>query len=66
VVGVVAGALGQADWRQVRLFLAGGDFGRTDPVFGNDIGFYAFDLPFYRWVLGWAFFAWWCRSSARP
>ncbi|MDN5857739.1 MAG: UPF0182 family protein [Pseudonocardia sp.] len=57
VVGVVAGVVGQGDWRLVRLFLAGGDFGRADPVFGNDIGFYAFDLPFYRWVLGWAFAA---------
>ena len=26
-------------------------FGVTDPQFGKDLGFYAFDLPFYRLVL---------------
>ncbi len=33
------------------MFLHGGDFGVTDPQFGRDLGFYAFDLPFYRWLL---------------
>lgn len=28
-------------------------FGQTDPVFGNDLGFYVFDLP-YLWVV-WAY-----------
>ena len=28
-----------------------------DPQFGLDVGFYAFDLPFYRMVLDWLFVA---------
>ncbi len=42
---------------RVQLFLHGGDFGVTDPQFGKDLGFYAFDLPFYRLVLGYLFVA---------
>ena len=41
----------------MQLFLHGGDFGVTDPQFGKDLGFYAFDLPFYRLVLSYLFVA---------
>ena len=27
---------------------------RTDPLFGRDLGFFVFDLPFWRLVYGWA------------
>ncbi|MFV4613043.1 UPF0182 family protein, partial [Mycobacterium tuberculosis] len=30
-------------------------FGIVDPEFGYDIGFFVFDLPFYRSVLNWLF-----------
>lgn len=55
LIGLIAGATAQADWRIVQLFLNGGDFGRADPEFGNDAGFYVFDLPFYNWLIGWGF-----------
>lgn len=57
VVGLIAGAAGQGDWKRIQLFLHGTEFGQQDPQFGNDIGFYAFDLPFYNWLLGWTFVA---------
>jgi uncharacterized membrane protein (UPF0182 family) len=57
VTGLIAGATGEGDWQRVQLFLHGTSFGQTDPVFGNDIGFYAFSLPFYQWLLGWLFVA---------
>lgn len=41
----------------MQLFLNGGKFGVTDPQFGKDLGFYAFDLPFYRLVLTFVFVA---------
>ena len=50
-VGLLAGAIAQAYWARVQLFLHGGRFGTADPQFGKDLGFYAFDLPFYRLVL---------------
>ena len=57
VIGVLAGAVAQSYWARVQLFLHGGDFGVTDPQFGKDLGFYAFDLPFYRLVLSYLFVA---------
>ncbi|ONF64745.1 UPF0182 family protein [Amycolatopsis keratiniphila] len=55
LTGLIAGASAQSDWQVVQLFLNGTRFGQTDPEFGNDVGFYAFDLPFYNWLLGWLF-----------
>ncbi|WP_177228748.1 MULTISPECIES: UPF0182 family protein [Amycolatopsis] len=57
IAGLIAGATGEGDWQRVQLFLHGTSFGQTDPEFGNDIGFYAFSLPFYQWLLGWLFVA---------
>ncbi|TLH81597.1 membrane protein [Mycolicibacterium cosmeticum] len=56
LIGLAAGAFAWNSWTTVQLFLHGGDFGVTDPQFGRDLGFYAFDLPFYRWVLSFLFF----------
>ncbi len=57
VIGLLAGVVAQSYWPRVQLFLHGGDFGVTDPQFGKDLGFYAFDLPFYRLVLSYLFVA---------
>ena len=57
VIGLMAGLVAQSAWPTVQLFLNGGDFGITDPQFGRDLGFYAFDLPFYRMVLSFLFAA---------
>ncbi|MGV0741696.1 UPF0182 family protein [Mycolicibacterium sp. XJ870] len=56
-IGLLAGLIAQSYWVRVQLFLHGGDFGTTDPQFGLDLGFYAFDLPFYRLVLTYLFVA---------
>lgn len=40
-------------WPQILLYLRGGSFGQTDPLFGNDIGFYVFEMPFYLLLKGW-------------
>ena len=57
VIGVLAGLVAQSYWPRVQLFLHGGNFGITDPQFGKDLGFYAFELPFYRLVLSFLFVA---------
>ncbi|NLE80453.1 MAG: COG1615 family transporter [Rhodococcus sp.] len=57
VFGFFAGIAGQTNWDVVQLFLRGGSFGTDDPQFGHDIGFYVFDLPFYEFLLNWAFIA---------
>lgn len=56
-IGVMSGLVAQSNWETVQLFLHGGSFGIADPEFGHDIGFYAFELPFYRSVLNWLFVA---------
>ncbi|OHV04922.1 UPF0182 family protein [Mycobacterium talmoniae] len=50
-IGLLAGVIAQTYWVRIQLFLHGGSFGIDDPQFGKDLGFYAFDLPFYRLVL---------------
>src|SRR6201991_3789211 len=57
LIGAVNGFITQMYWDRVQLFIHGGSFGVTDPQFGKDLGFYAFDLPFYQLVLGYLFAA---------
>ncbi|AKE89713.1 UPF0182 family protein [Rhodococcus aetherivorans] len=57
LLGLFFGLSAQSQWARVQLFLHGGSFGSVDAQFGYDVGFYVFDLPFYRLVLTWAFLA---------
>ncbi len=57
LIGGMAGLVAQGYWPRIQLYLHGGAFGITDPQFGRDLGFYAFDLPFYRLVLSFLFAA---------
>ncbi|BBU23833.1 UPF0182 family protein [Mycobacterium xenopi] len=57
VIGLLAGVIAQTYWVRIQLFLHGDDFGIKDPQFGKDLGFYAFELPFYRLVLSYLFVA---------
>lgn len=54
-IGLIAGLSAMGDWQTVQLFLNATPFGTSDPVFGYDIGFFAFQLPFYQLLLSWAF-----------
>ncbi|HEX7430543.1 MAG TPA: UPF0182 family protein, partial [Mycobacterium sp.] len=56
-IGIFSGFIAQNSWETIQLFLHGGSFGVSDPQFGMDLGFYAFDLPFYRMVLSCLFIA---------
>ncbi|MGP4019148.1 UPF0182 family protein [Saccharopolyspora sp. 5N708] len=57
VVGVIGGLAAQSDWQTLQLFLHSVPFGQVDPEFGKDISFYTFELPFWRFLLSWAFIA---------
>jgi uncharacterized membrane protein (UPF0182 family) len=57
LIGLMSGLVAQSYWPRIQLFLHGGSFGVTDPQFGRDLGFYAFDLPFYRLLLSYLFAA---------
>ncbi|WP_067659856.1 UPF0182 family protein [Nocardia harenae] len=57
LLGLLSGLVAQSNWVTLQLFLNGGSFGTEDPQFHIDVGFYVFDLPFYRMVLNWLFVA---------
>ena len=54
---LVAGAGAAAQWNEWLLFTNPIDFGEVDPVFGRDLSFYVFRLPFLSFVVSWFFAA---------
>lgn len=54
VISVIVGANSAGHFSEYLLFTRAGDFGEVDPVFGRDIGFYVFRLPFLGFIQGWA------------
>ena len=50
-IGIVGGWILAGNYDQFLLAMHGVPFGRVDPVFGEDIGFYVYVLPAWRLVL---------------
>ena len=50
-----AGLSAQLEWDGFLRFTKPERFGVLDPLFGRDIGYYVFTLPFLRYVQGWVF-----------
>ncbi|WP_327374269.1 UPF0182 family protein [Streptomyces sp. NBC_01216] len=57
LVGLIAGASASGQWRTWLMWVNGVPFGQKDPQFQLDVSFYAFDLPWYRFLLGFGFAA---------
>ncbi len=55
LVGLIAGLVAQGNWAIVQKFLHGTTIGYKDPQFHLDAGFYAWDLPFYRFIVNFLF-----------
>ncbi|TNM33009.1 UPF0182 family protein [Streptomyces sedi] len=55
VIGLIAGGSASSQWRTWLQWINGESFGVTDPQFGKDVSFFAFDYPFYRFLLGFGF-----------
>jgi len=62
IVLVVAGGLAvfvglaqAGEWQIFQRWIEAVSFGRSDPVFGNDLSFYVFALPLYEAALEWGF-----------
>jgi len=53
IVALMVGNAASTKWTTVLLYLHPKSFGIADPVFGHDVGFYVFSLPFYLFVKGW-------------
>jgi uncharacterized membrane protein (UPF0182 family) len=54
LLSLVSAGAWSGNWQTILLYANGGDFGAVDPNFQRDIGFYIFDLPFWRFLQGWA------------
>jgi uncharacterized membrane protein (UPF0182 family) len=57
VVGLFAGLSAQSRWKDWLLFRNAQSFGVTDPEFKVDVGFYVFEYPFWRYLVGVGFTA---------
>ena len=55
VFGLFAGSGASTQWRNWLLFANQQEFGTTDPVFGMDLGFFVFRLPFHEFLFTFAF-----------
>jgi hypothetical protein len=53
VLAILAGSVAQTGWQTVLAFFNSTPFGETDPQFGLDISFYAFELPMWRAIVTW-------------
>lgn len=54
VLGIFAGVSTASRWDSVLVWLNRTSFGTIDPQFRLDVGFYVFELPFYRSIVGFA------------
>jgi uncharacterized membrane protein (UPF0182 family) len=52
VIGFFAGLSAQSRWKDWMLFQNSQSFGVKDPQFNVDVGFYIFDYPLWRYLLG--------------
>jgi len=57
IIGFFAGLSAQGRWKEWMLFQNAQPFKSVDPQFKVDIGFYIFDYPLWRYLLGVAFTA---------
>ena len=53
VLAVMNGLAVRSEWMKVLQFLNRTPFGKSDPVFGRDVAFYVFDIPFLSLFQGW-------------
>ena len=54
MLGLIAGTSAAGEWRTYLQWRNSVPFGETDAQFGKDISFFTFDLPWYRFMLGFA------------
>ncbi|MDO8674258.1 MAG: UPF0182 family protein [Dehalococcoidia bacterium] len=53
ILGIILGASAAGNWEGILLYQNATLFGATDPLFGKDVSFFVFTLPFYRFLQSW-------------
>ena len=54
LVALTMASTAAGKWMTALRFNHATPFGLSDPIFGFDAGFYVFELPFYRFLVGWS------------
>ena len=57
LLGLIVAVPAAGHWQEWLLFRNSVDFGKSDPQFSTDIGFYVFRLPFLTFLVDWLFLA---------
>jgi len=57
IISLLMGISESVNWEEILVYLNRVSFGANDPVFGQDIGFYLFSLPFFEYLRNWLSFA---------
>ncbi|HEX6234512.1 MAG TPA: UPF0182 family protein [Jiangellaceae bacterium] len=55
LIGLIAGGSASSNWETFLLWRNGRDFGVSDAQFNTDIGFFAFDWPWWRFLVSFGF-----------
>ena len=55
ILGFFTGLVGASGWETALKYFNATPFGSQDPIFGRDISFYFFDLPFVQFLVGLGF-----------
>jgi len=55
LIGFLTSLFGAGNWETVLKYFNAVPFNTLDPIFGRDIGFYFFDLPFIQFLVGFGF-----------
>ncbi len=53
LLGLIFGSVVSSQWELFLRFTNAASFGQTEPVYGQDLGFYIFSLPVYSFIQGW-------------
>ena len=54
LISLGSGLRASAHWETLLAYLNAEPFGVVDPLFGRDLGFFVFTLPFWRLLYGWS------------
>ncbi|MEK7386861.1 MAG: UPF0182 family protein [candidate division NC10 bacterium] len=54
LIALASGLRATVHWQTVLVYFNAVPFGTTDPLFGRDLAFFVFTLPFWRLLHGWA------------
>jgi uncharacterized protein len=53
IVALMIGSAASTKWSMILLYFHPTSFGTSDPIFGRDVAFYVFSLPFYLFLKNW-------------